>query len=243
MRRVGAVQFRLPERARPTKAPEKGKIAKVSEYLAMGLVVPARCGIVYCTMINDTVHFCFGVDTKTGDIADFGGGGKESENAVHVAIREGGEESREVFGRLTLEKVQRFYCIYTANVFVIFVKVCVVDDHVDVRYKTISDFDSFRQITPAKQKQREFNEMKEILWLNEKDTHSVINGVHSGYTMYSVVRNVLRTSPVFSSNIDTMKEAIHGPSSVTWKGTEITIHGVQYIALTNREGCRVLMLK
>lgn len=58
-----------------------------------------RAGVIPYTVINGHVHFCLGVDFKTKELTDFGGGIRDSdESPLHGALREFREESNGVFG-------------------------------------------------------------------------------------------------------------------------------------------------
>lgn len=57
-----------------------------------------RSGVIPYTVQNDTIHFLFGRDKKSGDLCDFGGGRKKDESSHDAAIREFKEESNCIFG-------------------------------------------------------------------------------------------------------------------------------------------------
>lgn len=62
-------------------------------------VRPSRAAIVPYCIVNGTVYFVFGIDSKYGDITDLGGGVRKYESAVTGAMREFTEESHNVFSR------------------------------------------------------------------------------------------------------------------------------------------------
>lgn len=58
-----------------------------------------RAGVIPYTVINGHIHICLGVDSKSNELTDFGGGIRDSDiNPLYGAIREFREESNDVFG-------------------------------------------------------------------------------------------------------------------------------------------------
>lgn len=53
----------------------------------------SRAGVIPFTIHKGTMMFCLGIDKRSGDYTDFGGGSKEREDAIMAAIREFKEES------------------------------------------------------------------------------------------------------------------------------------------------------
>lgn len=81
-----------------------------------------RSGVVLYTKYADTIYFCFGRDSKTHDLSDFGGRTENSESAVDAAIREFQEETLGVF-KLEKDDILESFCIYDRDSMVIMVRI------------------------------------------------------------------------------------------------------------------------
>ncbi len=58
-----------------------------------------RAGVIPYAVVGRVVHFCFGIDTMSGDYTDFGGGfsQKKDNSPIAAALRELREESQYIF--------------------------------------------------------------------------------------------------------------------------------------------------
>lgn len=56
-----------------------------------------RAGVIPYVVINNSIYFLLGIDTKSKELTDFGGGVKKSENSLDGAIREFKEETSDIF--------------------------------------------------------------------------------------------------------------------------------------------------
>lgn len=65
----------------------------------------SRAGVIPFTIKNGVIYFLVGIDNKTGEMTDFGGGVKNHETFVTCAVRELAEESCEIFTNIITEKV------------------------------------------------------------------------------------------------------------------------------------------
>lgn len=87
---------------------------------------PSRAAIVPYCVINGTVHFVFGIDSKYGDITDLGGGVRKYESAVTGAMREFTEESHNVFANeLMVNSLVKNLAISDKKMSVIFMRIPV----------------------------------------------------------------------------------------------------------------------
>jgi hypothetical protein len=162
-----------------------------------------RGGIVYYTFENGELYFCFGRDRTSGDLTDFGGGRRGLEDPVECAVREGNEESRFVFGQLTPQSVQWFWCLYNSQMLIIFV-------HVATRGKE-SIFDlTARNFQSAQMVPNQYirikggtivisrccDEVSEMVWLNERRIDDILSD-SSRIKLYARVRRFIRSCPQF----------------------------------------------
>lgn len=83
---------------------------------------PPRAGIIVYNFYQDKVLLCMGVDRKTKELTDFGGGisYKLDKNAIRGAIREFTEESLGVFGEIEEKDLAECVVAYTCNMAIIF---------------------------------------------------------------------------------------------------------------------------
>jgi len=97
-------------------------IAKVKD-IDWKMRKPSRAGIIIYSKFQDKVLFCVGVDRKSKELTDFGGGVsyKLDKDALTGAIREFTEESLGVFGGLKPEELQECIAVYTQIMLIIFV--------------------------------------------------------------------------------------------------------------------------
>ena len=59
-------------------------------------MLPLRVGILPYTIMNNQIYVLIGIDRKSGDLTDFGGGRKQNESFVNGALRECREETEGV---------------------------------------------------------------------------------------------------------------------------------------------------
>lgn len=73
-----------------------------------------RAGVIPYTIVNNQVFLCLGVDRRTQELTDFGGGVKPSDPSPVVGgLREWREESKGVFGEANYDeaRVKDSYCL------------------------------------------------------------------------------------------------------------------------------------
>jgi len=65
-----------------------------------------RAGVIPYTIENNRLYFLMGIDRKTRELTDFGGGAKSNESMVQAGFRELAEESCEIFtGHITMKNL------------------------------------------------------------------------------------------------------------------------------------------
>jgi len=131
-----------------------------------------RAGVIYYTYHQNKLYFCFGRDRMSQDLTDFGGGRKSSETPIECAVREANEESRFIFGELTSDLVQWFYCLYNRTMLIIFIQVAVPSNE-DIFEVTRQNFTSGQMVPSHLTKMKDgnltydrcLNEVSEIVWV------------------------------------------------------------------------------
>jgi hypothetical protein len=167
-----------------------------------------RAGFVFYTFIEGELYMSFGRDRESGDLTDYGGTRmkKQNESSIRCAIREGNEESRYAFSKITIDQIQGFCCLYSSNMLIVFVPVAS-PNNVDIREITAKNFNESRFLNSYQKKDRRYNEISEIVWLNE----SQISNLFSEYPtiqMYSKVRQFIYSCNQLSKDIKIMKNIL-----------------------------------
>lgn len=98
--------------------------------LNLDCVKPQRAGVIIYTIINGSTYFGLGLDSKTHDLTDFGGGViyKTDENVVRGALREFEEETLEIFDTITPTDIKECPVIYDDNNLIVFIHMNVDPD-------------------------------------------------------------------------------------------------------------------
>ena len=115
---------------------------------------PQRGGVIPYTVKDGEVYFGMGIDTKTGDLTDFGGGirYKKDGDAITGSLREFMEESLCIFGAYDSHAVQNNVVVYTDTMMIIFL-------HFDVNMERINEiFDSRVRIS-------KYFEISSLIWI------------------------------------------------------------------------------
>lgn len=167
-----------------------------------------RAGVIFYTLINDELHLCFGRDRVTGELTDFGGGKQINENPINCAIREGNEESRYAFSKISVQQVQYFSCLYSSKMLIIFVPVVSSND-MDIRMITANNFNERKFLNYYQRKDRRYNEISEIVWLNETQICDIFSN-RPTISMFAKVRRFIYSCDLLSQNINTMKRILKG---------------------------------
>jgi hypothetical protein len=165
-----------------------------------------RAGVVFYTFIDDKLYMCFGRDKNTNELTDFGGTRikKINETPIKCAVREGNEESRRAFSRIDVKQVQGFCCLYSKNMLIIFVPVVSPSEDIDIREITKQNFDDYLCLNYNEKKDRRYNEISEIVWLNESQIDNLFSEFPT-IQMYAKVRRFIYSCNQLSQNINAMK--------------------------------------
>jgi hypothetical protein len=144
-----------------------------------------RAGVIPVTLQNNIIFFGFGVDSSVASLGDFGGHRElKDKDALDAAIREYREESLNVFGEITRDKVQNYY---------------VLDgiDTIEILFPVNSPFyqytEHFHQMIGDNKK----HEVQSIVWLSRQQLLTAIDSQESAfagvkiYHMYERIRDVI----------------------------------------------------
>lgn len=119
-----------------------------------------RAGIIpYIRLDNGNVWYCLGIDDKSGDLSDFGGGVEKRDKGNYqlTAIREFDEETLGVFGTLSIRDIYNSYVIFYAHTAIIFLRI-----NLDIEsFKYYQEEFKLRRDGLHKQ-----TEMRDIAWIS-----------------------------------------------------------------------------
>jgi len=187
--------YRRIDRARVhTKVPEIVKFNRVSLYNNENCKNQVRAGIIPYTFHNDKLYFGFGVDTKTSDLTDFGGGVQFIDNgAINAAIREFREETLGVFEPLWSNDLNGQHVIYNDRTLIVLLYCGNIDPRTitqnfkkkALEYKTVQGL-----------------EVKSIIWLSFESLKDSLENY--GYRIYSRVKNLLKNPSILPNLLPTL---------------------------------------
>lgn len=132
-----------------------GSVIKTTvQNLNLDCVKPQRAGVILYTVVNGATYFGLGLDARTHDLTDFGGGViyKTDQNVIRGALREFDEETLQIFNPVTLDEIKQCPVIYDENNLIIFIHVNVDPN---VACKTFND--EYEQIIKRNEKERQEN--------------------------------------------------------------------------------------
>ena len=138
--------------------------------------IAVRAGAVIYTKEGDKTFFCFGIDTQSGNLTDFGGGVKKGETIVEGGLRELHEESLNVFSSITQENMEKSITFHCFNMAIMFIPMEVDRSVIEQQFK-------------EKVNSRPFPEVCDVVWLT---TDEVLESIHGrGKKLYIRVRRLL----------------------------------------------------
>lgn len=165
-----------------------------------------RGGVLFYTFIDGELHICFGRDMESRDLTDFGGTRRKKEDPIACAVREGNEESRKAFSEITPDQVQGFFCLYSSKMLIIFVPVAS-PDHTDIRHITNHNFENKEFLNQYEVEAKCFNEISEIVWLNEQQIDNLFSR-RPNHQMFAKVRRFIYSCTEFSQSTGIMKNIL-----------------------------------
>lgn len=160
------------------------KISKVCE-VDWGIIRPGRGGVIVYTTLEDDTYFGLGIDAKSGDYTDFGGGirYKKDGTAVRGSLREFIEETLGVFGWISEDQITEAVAVYSSSMIIFFIR---IEFSPGTTSKSISDlFDRrLKFLTDP--------EVSKIVWLKSAEFVELLTTWHfEGRKLYSRVGNLL----------------------------------------------------
>ena len=145
-------------------------------------IKPSRSGAIVYTLYKNKIYFILGIDTKSGDITDFGGGvSLKREDVITGGLRELSEESLGIFGNISKDEVKNCLAVYDENNIIIFIRI---------------DIDITSKYHEFKSRLKCVNnpEVKDIKFYDKKNFIDLFEGNSVGNIMYDRIRNLLSTA-------------------------------------------------
>lgn len=104
--------------------------------LDLECVCPRRAGVIIYTVVGESIYFGLGLDSRTHDLTDFGGGVcyRKDHNVVNGALREFDEETLSIFEPITFDKIKHCPTIYDNNNLIIFIHMNIEPDIVSRKF-------------------------------------------------------------------------------------------------------------
>jgi hypothetical protein len=177
----------------------------VVKNLDLDNVKPQRAGVIMYTIIDNTAYFGMGLDTKTNDITDFGGGVsyKTDYNAIYGALREFQEETLSIFKKINIDDISNSPVIYDLNNLIIFIYVELNPTDICNKFN-----EKFIKISKQKLLNKNEPEVCGIVWLNLEQLDFCIKT--NGIMFYRVKKFLLKLTNI--KNI--LYDKFYGQSSI-----------------------------
>jgi hypothetical protein len=152
---------------------------------------PQRAGVIMYTIIDNTAYFGMGLDTKTNDITDFGGGVsyKTDYNAIYGALREFQEETLCIFKKIHIDDIANSPVIYDLNNLIIFIYVELNPTDICNKFN-----EKFIKISKQKLNNKNEPEVCGIVWLNFEQLDFCIKT--NGIMFYRVKKFLLKLTNI-----------------------------------------------
>jgi len=195
----------VPKTIGSRSLPEGGGVSRTRKFpvikttvqsLNLECVKPQRAGVIIYTVVEGATYFGLGLDSRTHDLTDFGGGViyKKDHNVIRGALREFEEETLQIFEKIIPEDIKKCPVIYDELNLIIFIHMDIDPNSVcynfNIRYNNIIEMNN----TGTKKKIRD-PEVCGITWLNWEDFQKAIK--NEGI-MFSRVQRFLNRAEDFS---------------------------------------------
>jgi hypothetical protein len=129
-------QIEDPTKYKTPREQNNQVIKTTVQNLDLECVCPRRAGVIIYTVVGESTYFGVGLDSRTHDLTDFGGGVcyKTDHNVIKGALREFDEETLSIFEPITLEKIKHCPTIYDNNNLIVFIHMQIDPDTVSQRF-------------------------------------------------------------------------------------------------------------
>lgn len=146
----------------------------------------ARCGVIPFTISNGKLYFLLGIDKKTRDLTDFGGGVKVTETMLSGGCREWSEESCKIFDdEVTEERLNRSIAVVTDNW-----RAAIIFYHVDQKWLSLAP-KVFKERQSELAGIKKHQELINVRW-NEQEIFNKIIFDQRFTCVWSRVRNIIK---------------------------------------------------
>lgn len=157
------------------------------KYIDITKVLPKRAGVIIYTTIGGRLYFGMGLDTRTHDLTDFGGGVvySKDKDCIVGALREFEEETLGIFDKIYPEDIKECLTIYDENNIIVFL-------HMNVDPEGVCS--SFNSAFDEMLRQKKFSEICGFSWLTKEEMEWSI--LTKGILFYKV-KNLLSAAGDF----------------------------------------------
>ncbi len=146
----------------------------------------SRAGVIPYVIINNSIYFLLGVDNRTKELTDFGGGVKASENSIEGAIREFREETNSIFGKKMYSEGAFSDCITVSDC----VKMTILFKKIDKKWIANASR-KFYFRTKYTQGLR-YQEIDKLLWIHEMDFRTMVRHNNLNFILWEKIRRFLK---------------------------------------------------
>lgn len=148
-------------------------------------VRPARAGVIPYTVVQNRIYLLLGVDRRTRELTDFGGGCKANETAIDAAWRELQEESCKLFENLEQKALEQSVAVMTKDqqAVIFFMKIST---------ELLTDTqEKFKRKQEQLQDYKKHLELIGVKWV--EDTYfKVIGYDRNNHCLWKRIQNILR---------------------------------------------------
>ena len=139
--------------------------------LNLDAVRPTRAGVILYTKVDGEYFFAMGVDTRSGEYTDFGGGISYKEgadkNVIMGALREFDEETLGIFGSVDYDQVRDSLVLYNHFNLIIFKYIHALPSDVVSAFRMQYNINVVKYPTVIP-------EVSSIVWFNQAEFRNII---------------------------------------------------------------------
>jgi hypothetical protein len=124
----------------------------------------SRCGVIPYVFYNNQLYYLFARHKDSNVLSDFGGGVKREETALFGGLREFYEESKGIFGEITLDKVNTSLSIIDGN------NMGIIFIPLDYKWVECAQNEFNNKIMDEKY----YDEVSELIWIDDETLQKLI---------------------------------------------------------------------